>query len=440
MAVMVSVIVPVYNAEKTLPRCIESVLGQEYTDFELIAADDGSTDSSGEILDRYAREDPRVRVLHKENTGVSDTRNRAIAAARGKYLQFVDGDDWIASDATKRLVRAAEENRCDLVISDFYRVVGTRISHKGDIAEKGVLSRGEYAAHMMENPADFYYGVLWNKLYRREIVEKSGLRMDPRISWCEDFMFNLEYLRHADRFLALQVPLYYYVRTKGSLASQNLSLPNTIRIKRMVFECYNRFYKELLSEEEYQKSRPKIYKFLFDAAEDGVVPPVILPGARRLGEERAAVSGEVLESSGLLQDAFRDRMLLQHYLEPVAQQYDITLAETRLLLYLSKAEKIGTRRELADLTNLSRSSLSRALKKLEARGLITLKEVKDPAKKGKQLALSFEPAADPVLEALAGAEQDCEEARLAGLSPEELAEYRRLCRKIKANIQNILQG
>ena len=207
MAATVSIIVPVYNAEKTIRRCIDSILNQEYTDFELIAADDGSKDSSGAILDEYAARDGRVRVLHKENSGVSDTRNQAIALATGTYLQFLDSDDWITPDATRLLVRTAEENQCDLVVSDFYRVVGTRVSHKGDIEEDGVLTREEYATHMMENPADFYYGVLWNKLYRREIITRSHLKMDPEISWCEDFMFNLEYIRRADRFMALQVPI-----------------------------------------------------------------------------------------------------------------------------------------------------------------------------------------------------------------------------------------
>lgn len=156
----VSIIVPIYNAEATLRRCVESVLGQEYTDFELILADDGSRDGSGAICDAFARSDGRVRVLHKENSGVSDTRNQAMAMARGRYLQFLDADDWITPNATKLLVRSAEEHRCDLVISDFYRVVGDRVSPKGDIDEGGPFSREVYAAHMMENPADFYYGVL----------------------------------------------------------------------------------------------------------------------------------------------------------------------------------------------------------------------------------------------------------------------------------------
>ena len=114
-----------------LQRCIDSILHQEYTDYELFLVDDGSTDGSGDICDAYAAADARITVIHKENTGVSDSRNLAISQARGTYLQFLDSDDWITPDATKLFVRAATEHDCDLVIADFYRVVGERVSHKG---------------------------------------------------------------------------------------------------------------------------------------------------------------------------------------------------------------------------------------------------------------------------------------------------------------------
>lgn len=215
----VSIIVPVYNGEKTLERCVDSVLKQEYKDFELFLINDGSSDKTREICERYAAADDRVLVIHKENSGVSESRNMAIAQAHGEYLQFLDCDDWITPDATKLLVRAAKEEQADLVIADFYRVIGERLSHKGDIEIDGVMDQEAFVGCMMEKPADFYYGVLWNKLYRRDIIMKHHLQMNPEISWCEDFMFNLEYIRHARRFYALHTPIYYYVKTKGSLAS-----------------------------------------------------------------------------------------------------------------------------------------------------------------------------------------------------------------------------
>lgn len=435
----VSIIVPVYNAENTIRRCVDSILDQEYTDFELLLVNDGSTDRSGDICDEYAAKDPRVRVIHKENTGVSDTRNLAIGQAQGTYLQFLDSDDWITPDATNSLVRAAEAHQCDLVISDFYRVVGERVSHKGDIDDDAVLSREEYAAHMMENPADFYYGVLWNKLYRRSIVETRHLRMDPEISWCEDFMFNLEYIRYAETFYALQVPIYYYVKTKGSLANQSLTISKTIKMKLTVFEYYHRFFKTVLDEEEYEKSRLKVYRFLLDAAGDGAVPPAVLPGSRKLGNERIHVDPDTLNGDGILCDAFRDRKLLDHYLETAALKNDLPLIDARLLLSLCQAGPSCTRRELADFAGLSRGSLTLALQRLNGKGLIKIEEarISDPAEK--RFSISFTPEADSILADLNAVQSDYETARFAGFSSEDLAQYHALSDQVKRNIQAVLQ-
>jgi len=433
----VSIIVPVYNAETSLRRCVESVLGQEYADFELILGDDGSQDGSGALCDSFARADSRVRVLHKENSGVSDTRNQAIAMAQGRYLQFLDADDWITPNATKLLVRAAEEHQCDLVVSDFYRVVGDRVSPKGDIDEDGPFTREEYAAHMMENPADFYYGVLWNKLYRRDIIEEHQLRMDPEISWCEDFLFNLEYIRHAQRFFALQVPVYYYVKTKGSLASQGLNISKTVRTKLMLFEYYNQFYRSVFDETEYEKRRLKVYRFLFDAATDGAVSPLPL-NSNRLGDERTRIHSGMLAGDGPLFDWYREQKLLDYYLEPVAQKNGLAIPEVRLLLHLWRYRS-GTRKELADFVGLSKGSLTMQLQRLGAKGLVSANESRSPAGGEKQVTISFPPAAGSILAELETALNDFEAAQLSGFSLEEQTQYAQLSRRVQGNILDVLQ-
>lgn len=462
----VSIIVPVYNAEKYLRRCIDSILNQEYTDFELLLANDGSKDSSGAICDEYAAKDSRIHVIHKENTGVSDTRNTAICQAQGTYLQFLDSDDWITPDATKLLVRAATEYHCDMVISDFYRVVGERVSHKGDIEDDGVLSREEFAAHMMENPADFYYGVLWNKLYRRALIEKYKLRMDTSINWCEDFLFNLEYILHAEVFYALQAPIYYYVKTKGSLASQGLSISKTIKMKFMVFEYYNEFFKNVYDEKDYEKKRLSVYRFFVDAAGDGSVPPTILPGAKKLGDERNIVCSEAISGEGILMEIYRNRKLLERYLETVALRNDLSLNEVTLLLYLSQTHAITNRKELADFTGMSRNSLALTLQKLSSRDLIKMTEVRDSRSKashnkhtdtstqeeaephtalskrkgtGKYLRIELLPAAIDMLPDLATAQKDFDAVRYHGFTEEELVQYTRLSEKIKENTGRVLR-
>lgn len=462
MRPMVSIIVPIYNAEQYLRRCVDSILNQEYTDFELLLVNDGSTDASGDICEEYGDRDPRVIVIQKENTGVSDSRNRALDRARGKYLQFLDSDDWITPDATRLFVRAAEEYGCDMVISDFYRVVGERLSPKGDIEEEGVLTREEFAAHMMENPADFYYGVLWNKLYRRDIVEEHNLRMDTDISWCEDFMFNLEYIRYAKVFYALHAPIYYYVKRKGSLASQGINISKTVKMKLNVFEYYNNFYKHVLEEEDYEKNRLQVYRFFIDAAGDGTVPPSILPGSKKLGDERVFVNTEILQAEGPAGEDYRKRKLLEHYLEPVALKGDLKVMDVRLLLCLCEKHEWDSRRELADFAGISRTNLTSGLQRLTMKGFLKVEDVKEPKpskkdkttgknktktaemaetkrkERGGRITVTILPAADAVMKELEMAQRDYDAARFTGFTEEELIKYAELSEKIKENTKNIL--
>ncbi len=428
MVPTVSIIVPVYNAQSTLHRCVDSILKQTYRDFELLLVDDGSKDGSGAICDAYAAKDPRITVFHKENGGVSAARNTALDHARGEYLQFLDSDDWITPDATQRLVQAAQEHGTDMVISDFYRVVDDRVSIKGDIDDDIVLSREEFAAHMMENPADFYYGVLWNKLYRRAIIEEHHLRMNPSISWCEDFMFNLEYIRYAERFYALRAPLYYYVKTKGSLATQGANISTTIQMKLTVFEYYNQLYKDILDEEEYQKRRLKVYRFLLDAANDGSVPPTILPSVRKLGKERIQVAPDMLDECGIMADAYRERKLLARCLETVSIERNLTLDEALVLLALGSDGFQGARNDLADLANVSRSSLHRILKQLSAKGFIQ-------AQRKRILVL---PDALDTLSALERTIQDWKSLRFADFTKEEVLLFKTFSKRIRQNVKNAL--
>lgn len=453
----VSIIVPVYNAKEKLRRCIESILKQDFTDFELLLMDDGSQDESGKICDEYAAGDNRIYVLHKENSGVSDTRNQAIQLARGKYLQFVDSDDWLTPEATGLLVSSMEKEDCDLVISDFYRVVGERLAHKGDIQEDGPLTREEFAAYMLENPADFYYGVLWNKLYKKSIIDKHQLLMDKEISWCEDFLFNMEYIRHVKKVYALQVPVYYYVKTKGSLVSQGASIAKTIQMKRTAFKCYNEFFRDVFNEEDYEKNRYQVYQFLIDAAGDGIVPPAILPGSMKLGDERISISLGATEGAGFLFEAFRERKLLDRYLETVALKQDMSLEEVKVLFYLSGLEESSSIQEMADITVTKKSKLRLAIQKLAARDMIRVQDKRlfegiagEEKKKGvgkaenrknrnAPIAMEILPQAEGVLTDILWAKRQFHQVCYEGMSAEEIQEYEILLEKIKTNVQKMLK-
>lgn len=437
----VSIIVPVYNAEKNLVRCIESVLKQDFEDFELILMNDGSKDSSGSICDNYAAKDKRIHVVHKENSGVSDTRNKAMDMARGEYLQFIDSDDWITADASGLMVRMAQESNCEMVITDFYRVIGERLAHKGDIHEDGLLTREAFALYMMENPADFYYGVLWNKLYRRDIVEKYELRMDENISWCEDFIFNMEYIRHVNHVYALHMPVYYYVKTPGSLVSQGTSITKTIQMKRTVFKCYNEFYKDIFKEEDYEKRRRQVYRFLVDAAGDGGVMPSIMPGAMKLGDERVSVSVGISEAAGIFLDTYRESKLLDRYLQTVAIRQELLLSDVKLLLYFSQTDESGTLKEIAAVTHLKKTKVLLSLQKLTAREIIKVKNygIRGSEEETDNIEVEFLPEAEGVLQDVLMAKDMFHQVKYAGLSEEEIEQYEVISDKIRSNVQKALK-
>ena len=207
--------------------------------------DDGSTDASPALCDARAAADSRFHVLHQANAGVSAARNAALERATGQYLQFVDGDDYLPSAATERLARTAGATGADLVIGRFWRVAGTRKALQGHIRRDGVFTRREFAEEMLKAPANFYYGVLWNKLYRRSIVEEGRLRCDPEVSWCEDFLFNLEYIRRARLIAATAQPVYCYVKRPGSLVATQATLARTVEMKRTMFAAYKQLYQAL---------------------------------------------------------------------------------------------------------------------------------------------------------------------------------------------------
>ncbi|MGN0778247.1 MAG: glycosyltransferase family 2 protein [Aristaeellaceae bacterium] len=433
MTVTVSIIVPVYNAEKYLCRCVDSILHQDYQALELLLLDDGSTDGSATLCDDYAARDSRVRVIHKPNSGVSDTRNLGIAQARGEYLQFIDSDDWITPDCTRLLVRTAQQNCCDMVVADFYRVIGERLSHKGGIGDRDVLSREAYVAHMMESPANFYYGVLWNKLYRRDIIQHNGLRMNPDIRLCEDFMFNLEYIRCAGSFCALQVPVYYYVKTRSSLSAASVKrTPQIIRMKLMAFECYQNFFKSMLDDKDYEQVRLKVYRFLIDAATDGLVAP--LPGTQRLGDERSRACAGLLQTEGFWQDAYRDRKLMERMLESVALRHSLTLRDVKFIMHFELAGQPVMARDVQDAAGMNLLEMETTLAKLIARKMVRVQRGKD----SDWLDVTFLPEADGIRADIRQAMADAQSFRLADLTEEEVEQYTMLQQKIAHNIIRVL--
>lgn len=274
---LVSVIIPVYNAKNHIVRCLESVRRQTYQNLEIILINDGSRDVSLEVCQMYARVDGRILLVDKANSGVSATRNLGLELARGRYLQFVDSDDYLAPSATALLVQKAQENAADMVIAHYYRVEypyggwagqpedapAPVVTPLGFLPE-GFLDKRGFAENLMAEPASFYYGVMWNKLYRRGIVAEHAIRCSEELTWSEDFLFNLEFIRYAERFYSLASPIYYYVQNPASICATRINLHNLVTTKAALFSYYKKLYEEMGL---YEKNKLQIYKYLVASAE-----------------------------------------------------------------------------------------------------------------------------------------------------------------------------
>lgn len=271
MSPTISLILPVYNAEAYLPTALDSILAQTFRDFEVILVNDGSADGSLDICRCYARQESRFLVIDTPNGGVSKSRNLALDRAQGTYLQFMDADDWLSPDAMEVLAHTAASTGADLVISHFYRVAGDRMAPRGHIRGERFLTRREFAEEMMKAPANFYYGVLWNKLYRRSIVESHRLRCPENVDWCEDFLFNCNYIQYIRLVAAVPQPLYYYRKRPGSLVDTHINLRTVAETKRSTFAYYKDLYRKL---DLYEDQKAGIYRYLLSAATDGAVGPL----------------------------------------------------------------------------------------------------------------------------------------------------------------------
>lgn len=203
-----SVIIPVYNKEKTISRCLDSLLAQADPAIELLLVDDGSTDQSPEICDKYASQYANVRCLHQENRGVSAARNAALDMARGTYLLFVDGDDYVAPGYFSVIRNALAGSACDLLLFSFTSVPETLGASAGYRTE--AVTERDTAVMFSKMLRDQNLGSLWSKCFRSSIVEHHGIRFQTSLKIAEDLTFVFSYMLHALGILKIDNKLYFY--------------------------------------------------------------------------------------------------------------------------------------------------------------------------------------------------------------------------------------
>lgn len=207
----ISVIVAIYQAEKTLSHCVDSILGQTLRDIEVILVNDGSSDKSSEICDEYARKDNRIKVLHKEHSGVSDTRQMGLLNVTGDYVIHCDSDDWMEPDMLETLYKNAQESDADLVVCDYWAEYRERVAQK---AFEQNINADTDLCEQMEN----LLLSVWNKLIRRSFIVQNDLHFLPSVCYAEDLYFVFNALDQNPKIAYVPLPLYHYnVQNEGSL-------------------------------------------------------------------------------------------------------------------------------------------------------------------------------------------------------------------------------
>lgn len=247
---VVSVIVPVYNAELTIEKCVDSILSNKYEALEVILVDDGSTDHGGRICDDLADHDVRIKVIHQQNKGAGSARNAGIESATGKYIMFVDADDTVSDVMYKKMVERAVLNDADCVVcNDIFiysdhrstekHVMGNQIIQGKDINSKIIqplITPGHGGASLMQSAC--------NKLYRTSVLNESHVRFSY-LTYAEDWLFNIEFFLHAEKVAFIEDALYFYnTETVGSLSKswRKSSFQDTVWIQYRLAQLFPEKY------------------------------------------------------------------------------------------------------------------------------------------------------------------------------------------------------
>lgn len=219
---IISVVVPVYKVEKFLDKCVQSILHQTYTNLEIFLVDDGSPDNCGKLCDEIAKKDSRIRVIHKMNGGLSDARNVAIPQCTGKYITFVDSDDYVEKDYILDLYNAIKKYDADISIASFcqYYLNTNRHVYVGGKKEKIYDSKNAIASMLLDKD---FYTCAWGKLYKTILFD--GIRY-PKGKLYEDLATTYLLLMKADKIVYIPKHLYWYVQRSGSILNSSFNKKN----------------------------------------------------------------------------------------------------------------------------------------------------------------------------------------------------------------------
>lgn len=250
----VSIIIPVYNAEEYIEKCIVSVLSQTYSDFELILVNDGSKDRTLEICQNYEESDNRIRVITQKNRGVSSARNRGLEIANGKWIAFIDADDFVDRNYIESLYRHTyNEQKQTLIIQGYKKIKEKECVHKKEFSNNTL--QGICMQSVFDNGLIFEYGQPWGKLYNKTVIDKNRIRFNEKISYSEDLIFMLKYILHCNCIKFIDGFGYNYVTDASNLSQQY----NSFESEYLLFNEYTRIIWEIAAkwrtEPSYQSQR-----------------------------------------------------------------------------------------------------------------------------------------------------------------------------------------
>ncbi|HGH7181627.1 glycosyltransferase family 2 protein [Bacillus luti] len=261
----ISVIVPIYNMECYLRRCLDSLIVQSYSDLEIIAINDGSTDKSLDILYEYAQRDSRIIVIEKENNGVSSARNMGIEMATGAYIGFVDPDDWIDENMYESMYSTAIKRNADIVMCTYVREFGEyskvkkfncprEFCYKGEEVQLKMMRRliGPLKDEIANPEFLDAWGTVWSKLYRTEILKNNNVNFTDLnvIGTNEDSLFNIYAFYYAEVFVFLNEPYYHYWKTNEKSVTSRYK-PNLVDQWFTLYKIIENFLKEKMVPEEF---------------------------------------------------------------------------------------------------------------------------------------------------------------------------------------------
>lgn len=221
---MISVIVPIYKVENYIKKCVDSIRHQTYKELEIILVDDGSPDNCPAICDEYAKKDSRIQVIHKQNGGLINARKSGLEIAKGEYIGFVDGDDWIEPEMYELFAQQIKKYSPDMVISDFYYDSGTKPANSEQLFEREYYDKyaleNEIYPHMLFSGTYYKFGInpcCWSKVYKKELLKKNLYPVDGRIKMGEDAAFTYPCLLDAQNIATVKTPCYHYILNPQSM-------------------------------------------------------------------------------------------------------------------------------------------------------------------------------------------------------------------------------